>query len=80
MARQSGEAWEDSLSGRIAGTEVLLGNEDREAEKERSVWCKYKKQERNGSDDSEKEKEVERKAKIVLLSICHWKVCIRRVI
>lgn len=71
---------EDRLSGSIAGTEALLGNEDREAEKERSVRCKYKKQERNGSDDSEKEKEVEGKAKIVLLSICHWKVCIRRVI
>lgn len=71
---------EDSLSGRIAGTEALLGNEDCEAEKQRSVWCEYKKQERNGSDDSEKEKEVEGKAKTVLLSICHWKVFIRRVI
>lgn len=56
MTRKSGEAWKDSLSGRIAGTEALLGNEDCGAEKERSVWCKYEKKERNGSDDSEKKK------------------------
>lgn len=74
MTRKSGEA------GRIAGTEALLGNEDCGAEKERSVWYKFEKKERNGSDDSEKKKEVEGKVKIVLLSICHWEVFIRKVL
>lgn len=61
---------------------ALLGNEHCEEEKERSVWCKYETQERNGSDDSEKDKEVEWQVKVALLPycICHWEVILRRVI